>query len=399
VLYDLSSTYFEGRHCPLAHIGYSRDGRRGSLQVEFGLTTDAEGRPIAVEVFAGNTADPATVASEVERIKERFKLVDVVLVGDRGMLTSARIKAIEAHGGIAWLSCLRSPQIQALVQSKELQLGIFDVRNLAEIQSRDFPGERLVVCKNPLLAQQRARQREELLQATEIELEKVATQVVAGRLRAAGAIGERVGRVIQPYKVSKHFLREIADGKFSFARDQLSIDAEAALDGIYVIRTNVDAHRLSGAEAVRAYKRLTAAERAFRGMKTNDLQVRPVRHYLERRVRAHIFLCMLAYYVQWHLERAWAPLLFRDEDKPFAKDPVIPARRSLAASQKARTAQLPDGTPAHSLRTLLEQMATLVKCRVRIGALADSATFDRLSQPTPLHSRALALLGLTSNTL
>jgi transposase len=398
VLYDLSSTYFEGRHCPLARIGYSRDGRCGSLQVEFGLTTDEEGRPIAVEVFAGNTSDPATVASEVERIKQRFQLADVVLVGDRGMLTSARIKALEKHGGIAWISCLRSPQIQALVNSGELQLGIFDERNLAEIQSVDFVGERLVVCKNQYLADERGRKREELLQATEVELAKIAASVSAGRLKGAGAIGERVGKVVQRFKVAKHFTRTISEGSFSYARDQSSIDTEKALDGFYIIRTNVSADRLSSTEAVRAYKRLAVAERAFRGIKADDLQVRPFRHYLERRVRAHIFLCMLAYYVQWHLEQAWAPLLFRDENKPIPEDPVAPAKRSDAATHKARTGLLLDGTRAHSLRTLLEEMATLVKSRVRIGA-TDQATFDRLSQPTPLQSRALALLGLTPNTL
>jgi len=399
VLYDLSSTYFEGRHCPLAHIGYSRDGRRGTLQVEFGLTTDQDGRPIAVEVFAGNTSDPATVASEVERIKQRFQLADVVLVGDRGMLTSARIKALEKHGGIAWISCLRSPQIQALVNSGELQLGIFDELNLAEIQSADFPGERLVVCKNQYLADERSRKREELLQATEVELAKIAASVSAGRLKDGGAIGERVGKVIQRFKVGKHFTRTIADGAFSYARDQSSIDAEKMLDGFYVIRTNVNSEKLSSADAVRAYKRLAVAERAFRGMKADDLQVRPVRHYLERRVRAHIFLCMLAYYVQWHLEQAWAPLLFKDENKPLAEDPVAPAKRSDAATHKARTGLLADGTRAHSLRTLLEEMATLVRSRVRVGSRDSGASFDKLSQPTPLQARALALLGLTPNTL
>ncbi len=398
VLYDLSSTYFEGRHCPLARIGYSRDGRRGTLQVEFGLTTDQEGRPIAVEVFAGNSSDPATVASEVERIKQRFQLAEVVLVGDRGMLTSARIKALEEHGGIAWISCLRSPQIRALVNSGELQLGIFDERNLAEIQSADFPGERLVVCRNPSLADERSRQREQLLQATEAALAQIAASVRAGRLKEAGAIGERVGRVIGRFKVGKHFTRTVADGSFSYARDQSSIDAEKALDGFYVIRTNVALAQLSDADAVRSYKRLALAERAFRGMKSDDLQVRPVRHHLERRVRAHIFLCMLAYYLQWHLEQAWAPLLFRDEGKPLAQDPVAPARRSDAATHKARTGLLADGSRPHSLRTLLEEMATLVQSRVRIGA-TDQATFDQLSQPTPLQSHALTLLGLTPNSL
>ena len=398
VLYDLSSTYMEGRHCSLAKIGYSRDGKKGTLQIEYGLISDQEGRPVAVEVVEGNTSDPATVPGAVRKLKDRFGLREVVLVGDRGMLTSARIEALK-QDGLGWVSSLRSPQIRKLVDGGDLQLSIFDEMNLAEITHPDYPGERLVVCKNQYPVEERDRKREELLQATEVELAKIAASVSAGRLRDAGAIGERVGKVIQRFKVGKHFTRTISEGAFSYARDQSSIDAEKMLDGFYVIRTNVNSEKLSSADAVRAYKRLAVAERAFRGMKADDLQVRPVRHYLERRVRAHIFLCVLAYYVQWHLEQAWAPLLFKDENKPIPQDPVAPAKRSDAATHKARTGLLADGTRAHSLRTLLEEMATLVRSRVRVGSGDSGASFDKLSQPTPLQARALALLGLTPNSL
>src|SRR5579859_562411 len=399
VLYDLSSTYLEGRHCELAAIGYSRDGRRNTLQIEFGMTTDQVGRPVAVEVFKGNTADPATVASAVDRIRNRFGLQDVVLVGDRGMLTSARIEALKEHGGVAWISSLRSPQIQALVDNGLLQMGLFDVRNLAEITSPDFPGERLVVCKNPLLAKERARKRESLLQDTELELNKIVARTSAGRLTDAGEIGVAVGKVIHGRKVAKHFVREIAEGKFAYQRNQAGIDAEAALDGIYVIRTSVEIDRLAAPDVVISYKRLTEVERAFRGLKSMDMQLRPVHHYLDRRVRAHVFLCMLAYYVQWHLERAWAPLLFRDEEPPLRADPIVPAQRSAAAARKARSGRLPDGTRAHNLRSLLAEMATLTRNRVAPAGMDVVQPFTMLATPTPLQARALTLLELTASSL
>jgi hypothetical protein len=392
VLYDLTSTGVEGRCCPLARIGHSRDGKRGQLQVEFGLLTDREGRPVAVEVFEGNTGDPATVASQVAKLKEQFGIEEVVLVGDRGMLTSARIESLKEVAGISWISALRGDQIEALVNSGDLQLGLFDERNLVEITSPKFPGERLVVCKNPALAEERARKREALLTATENELDKVRASVAAGRLVGEAEIGVRVGKVIGRFKVGKHFRLEIADDRFHFERLQEQISAEAALDGLYVIRSCVGPDKLSAEDLVRSYKLLAGVERAFRTLKSVDLQVRPIHHRLEDRVRAHIFLCMLAYYVRWHLERAWAPLLFRDEHKPWAEDPVAPAQRSPAAEHKARTQRQPDGGPVHSFSTLLAQLGTLTKNQLRL--LDGTTSFEKLAEPTPLQHQALALLGL-----
>lgn len=399
VLYDLSSSTVEGAHCPLAKIGYSRDGKPGTRQIEYGLVTDREGRPIAVEVVAGNTGDPATVETQVEKIRGRFGLRDVVLVGDRGMLTSARIEALKEVGGIGWISSLRSPQIRVLVDSGALQLGLFDQRDLAEITDPAFPGERLVVCRNPLLATERARKREALLVATEEALNAVVDAVNAGRLVGAGSIGLRVGRVLGRHKVGKHFELAITDTSLTVRRRAAEIAAEAALDGIYVVRTSVTADRLDAPEVVRAYKRLAVVERAFRAFKSVDLQIRPIHHWTEPRVRAHVFLCMLAYYVQWHLERAWAPLLFRDEERPLAADPVAPAERSASATRKARTQRLEDGTPAHSLRTLLADMATLTRDRLLPEGLGDAAAYEVVATPTPLQARALALLDLTPRSL
>jgi hypothetical protein len=394
VLYDLTSTYVTGRHNPLARIGYSRDGRPGTLQIEYGLVTDPDGRPIAVEVFAGNTADPATVAATIETLKERFGLDAVVVVGDRGMLTSARIEAVRA-AGLDWISALRGPAIAALVEGGALQLGLFDERNLAEITSPAYPGERLVVCRNPLLAAERARKRLDLLAATEAKLAPLCERVAAGRLRGAARIGLAVGRVIDRHKVAKHFRVEIADDRLTVTRDEPAIAAEAALDGLYILRTSVPAERLPTADVVRSYKLLTRVERAFRSFKAVDLAVRPIHHWTERRVRAHVFLCLLAYYVQWHLERAWAPLLFRDEARPELDDPVAPAERSAAALAKARTGRLPDGTPAHSFRTLLAELGTLTRNTVVPAGGPDAAAFDIVATATPLQARALALLNLT----
>ncbi len=395
VLYDLTSTYLEGSRCELAQRGYSRDGKRGLPQIEFGLITNREGCPVAVDVFAGNTADPNTVAAQVDKLKHRFGIAEVVLVGDRGMLTSARIEALKEVGGVGWISALRSPQIEALVKHGHLQLSLFDQRNLAEISSPDFPGERLVVCKNPALAQDRARKREELLLASERELDKVVEAGQAGRLKSKAATGLRVGKIVGRYKVGKHFLLDITETGFSYRRDSEGIASEAALDGIYVIRTSVDEARLDAQEVVRSYKLLALVERVFKTMKAVDFQVRPVHHRLAERVRAHIFICMLAYYVRWHMERAWAPLLFKDEDRPRAGDVVAPARRSASALAKARTQRLADDSPVHSFRSLLAQLATLTKNTVRVPS--SEATFDKLAVPTPLQARALQLLGLSAS--
>jgi transposase len=395
VLYDLTSTYLEGSRCELAQRGYSRDGKRGLPQIEFGVITNREGCPVAVDVFAGNTADPNTVAAQVDKLKHRFGIAEVVLVGDRGMLTSARIEALKEVGGVSWISALRSPQIEALVKHGHLQLSLFDQRNLAEISSPDFPGERLVVCKNPALAQDRARKREELLLASERELDKVVEAGQAGRLKSKAATGLRVGKIVGRYKVGKHFLLDITETGFSYRRDTDGIASEAALDGIYVIRTSVNEAQLDAQEVVRSYKLLALVERVFKTMKSVDFQVRPVHHRLAERVRAHIFICMLAYYVRWHMERAWAPLLFKDEDRPLAADVVAPARRSASALAKARTQRLADDTPVHSFRSLLAHLATLTKNTVRVPS--SEATFDKLAVPTPLQARALQLLGLSAS--
>lgn len=397
VLYDLSSSSVEGRHCPLARLGYSRDGKRGTLQIEYGLLTDREGRPVAVEVFAGNTGDPTTVPAQVDKLRQQFGLEHVVLVGDRGMLTSARIDAIRKLGGLEWISSLRSPQIRSLVDGGALQLGLFDERSLAEISHPDFPDERLVVCRNPALAAERARKREELLRATEALLAPVVTAVHEGRLHDAGAIGVRVGRVLDKHKVGKHFEVTIDEGRLTVQRREQQITAEAALDGIYVLRTSVSAAQLDSADVVRAYKSLANVERAFRTLKSVDLQIRPLYHWSEDRVRAHVLLCMLAYYVQWHMERAWAPLLFRDEQPAPAEHPVAPARRSAAALRKVQTQRLEDGGTVHSFGTLLSELATLTRNRMRLSG--GDAAFDALASPTPLQRRALELLQVSPGAL
>jgi DDE family transposase len=395
VLYDLTSVYLEGSKCELARRGYSRDGKRGFPQIEFGIITNAEGCPVSVDVFEGNLADPMTVAAQVDKLKERFGIAEVVLVGDRGMLTSARVEALKQAGGVSWISALRSVQIATLIKDGDLQLGLFDQRNLAEISSPRFPGERLVVCKNPTLAEDRARKREELLQATEQELNKLVESVAAGRLKTATMIAERVGRIVGRFKVGKHFVREVGEGSFSYRRDQAKIDAEAALDGLYVIRSNVAPETLSEQDLVRSYKLLSGVERAFRTMKSVDLQVRPVYHRLADRVRAHIFLCLLAYYVRWHLERSWASLLYRDEQPPVLEDPVAPAERSASAREKARSGHRADGSPVYSFRGLLSELATLTKNTVRLPG--SEVTFDKLSLPTPIQAEALRVLGLSAS--
>ena len=395
VLYDVSSTYVEGTHCPLAAYGHSRDHRPDRRQIVFGLVTDERGCPVAVEAFSGNTADPATLEAQIDKIRDRFGLAELVLVGDRGMLTSARIERLKAIGGIGWVSCLRAPAIRSLVEAGDLQLGLFDERDLAEISSPDFPGERLVVCRNPALAAERTRKREALLGATEAELAKVAARVERGSLRSAAAIGVRAGRVVDAKKMAKHIELDIADGRFAYRRRTEAIAAEAALDGLYVVRTSVGPERLDSAAVVETYKRLSAVERDFRALKGDDLLVRPIFHHREDRVRAHLFLCFLAAYVRWHLEAAWAPLLFRDEAPPPRVDPVGPPERSAAAIAKERDHRTPDGFPVHSFATLLAELATLTRNRVVPAGADEGAAFQILAEPTPLQARAFELIGVS----
>jgi transposase len=394
LLYDVSSTYLEGRRCPLAAHGYSRDGKPGKMQLVFGLLTTAEGCPVAVEVFAGNTADPATLASAVQKTRERFGLRRVVWVADRGLLTNARIEAeLRPDADFGWITALRAPAVQALYEEGVLQLSLFDEQGLARIRSSAFPAERLIACRNPQLGAERARKREALLQATERELEKIVKATGRERrpLRGREQIGMRVGRVLGRFKMGKHFRLEITDSSFGFERDPGRIDDEARLDGIYVIRTTVPEEEMSAEAAVGAYKNLSQVERAFRSCKT-DLDVRPLHHHTEPRVRAHVFLCMLAYYVEWHLRRSLAPLLFQDHDRAAASGQrtsvVARAEISPAASQKKARGQTDEGLQVHSFRTLMAELATADRIRMRVGEHA----FDQLAQLTPLQARAFQLL-------
>jgi hypothetical protein len=395
-LYDLSSSYFEGTHCPLGKIGHNRDGKKNKLQVNYGLLTTRTGCPVAVSVYEGNTGDAKTLMPQVEKLRGDFGLEQVVLVGDRGMISHKAIQELRELDGLSWITALKSTQIRSLVESDALQLGLFDERNLFELSHPDYPGERLIACRNPQLTKLRGHKRHALLEATQQELEKVRARVARGGLKGGAEIGVRVGRVLNKYKVGKHFALEITEKRFEFRLLQAQIDAEAALDGVYVIRTCVPKKQMSAADAVRSYKSLANVERAFRSLKTVDLKVRPIHHRLENRVRAHIFLCMLAYYVEWHLLEAWRPLLFADEDQTAKaeRDPVAPAERSTDAEQKALTHTLADGTPAHSFRTLLDELSTLVRntCRAP-GPVENSPTFDLVTTPTPLQRRALELIG------
>ena len=393
-LLDVTSTWMEGRCCPLAAHGYSRDHRPDRPQVVFGLTTDVEGRPLAVEAFAGNTADPATLEAQLAKMRAAG-LDEVVLVGDRGMLTSARIERLRELGGIDWVSALRAPAIKRLVTEGHLQLSLFDERDLVEIASPDFPGERLVVCRNPVLAAERARKRDELLAATEADLARIAASVAAGRLKHEAAIGLRVGRVKGHHKMAKHFELDIGEGHFVFARREAAIAAEAALDGLYVIRTSVGADVLAAPDVVLAYKGLAAVERDFRVLKGRDLLVRPVHHWRADRVRAHLFLCLLAAYVRWHLERAWAPLLFRDEAPPERTDVVAPPGRSAAARAKDARHETPEGLPVQGFGSLLAELGTLTRNRVRLDGADEAAAVEILSEPTPLQARALELASVS----
>jgi transposase len=398
VLYDVSSTYFEGRSCPLAQHGHNRDGKKGKLQIVFGLLCNPQGCPVAVEVFEGSKGDPKTLASQIQKVRERFGLKRVVFVGDRGMLTGARIaEELKPVEGLDWITALRAPSIRRLVQEGMIQPSLFDETDLAEIHSPEYPGERLIVCRNPFLAEERRRKREELLQATEQELDKVVKATLRDKRRVKGAdkIGLRVGSVLNRYKVGKHFRVEIAEDSFRYERDEQKIAQEACLDGIYVIRTSVPNKILDAQQAVRAYKGLSAVERAFRSMKTVDLKVRPIHHHLAKRVRAHVFLCMLAYYVEWHMRQALAPMLFDDDDKPGGEalrpSVVAPARRSQKAARKAQSKRTEEGLPVHSFQSLLKDLGTITKNKVMMAG----ESFLQVTSPTALQQRAFDLLRIS----
>jgi hypothetical protein len=392
-LFDLSSSWVTGHCCPLAARGYSRDGKKGLPQIEYGLLTDPAGRPVAVRVFPGNTADPTAFTTIAAAVKDTFKLTDMVMVGDRGMITSARVEALRELGGFGWVTALRAPAIAALAADDgPLQMTLFDQANLAEITHPDYPGERLVACRNPALATERARKRLALLEATDTELTKIVAAVDAGRLSDAGKIGIRVGKVIGRYKMAKHYTLDIADDRFAFTRDQDQITAEAALDGIYVIRTTVGPEQMDAAKVVATYKSLARVERDFRSLKAIDLDLRPIHHWTETRVRAHVFICMLAAYLTWHLRQAWAPLTFTDEQRPDPVDPVAPAQRSHAADHKAATKTTTEDLPATSFTALLGHLATLTRNHLRVAG-HDESGFDLLAIPTPTQRRAFELLG------
>jgi len=395
VLYDLSSSYFEGSCCPLAKFGHNRDGKRGKRQVNYGLVTEARGCPVAVSVFDGNTGDATTLLAQVERVRQQFGIATMVVVGDRGMISHKSIEELKGLTGVAWITALKSAQINLLVEAGGLQLGLFDQRNLFEFTHPDYPGERLVACRNPQLAELRAAKRQALLEATSAELKKVCAMVEHHRLAGRAKIGVRVGRVVNKYKVAKHFELQIEDHHFAFWIRDDQVREEAALDGVYVLRTPLPTEKMAAAEVVRSYKSLSNVERAFRSLKTADLKLRPIHHWLADRVRSHIFLCLLAYYVAWHMREAWRSLLFADEDQQAKqhRDPVAPARRSEKAQQKALTHTLPEGSPVHSFATLLQELSTIVRntCRLPTAA-ADTPTFTVTTRPSPTQQRALDLL-------
>jgi transposase len=390
VLYDVSSSYFEGRSCPLARLGYSRDGKRGTPQVIYGLLCDKPGRPIAVEVFSGQLHDDATLPAQITKLKQRFALKSVVVVADRGMVTKANMQTLKDTEGVGWITALKAPQIKKLARDGALQLSLFDEQNLAEITSEDYPGERLIVCRNPLVAAERTRKRRELLAATERDLQQIADRVQKGTLTGSSEIGLAVGPAVKRYRMRKHFDLQITDQSFTFKAKSEQIASEAALDGIYILRTGLTEDELSASDVVRSYKSLEQAERAFKTFKGPELQIRPIHHHLEHRVRAHIFLCMLAYYLTWHLKGAWAPLLFKDEHPPTSTDPVAKATRSTGAQRKAQTKRTTTGEPCHSYKSLLSELATLTRNTIRLGH-AD-ATFQKLAKPTRLQAHALNLV-------
>jgi Transposase DDE domain len=388
-MFDLSSSWVEGRHCELAARGYSRDGKRGKAQIEYGLLTDRQGRPVAVRVFAGNTGDPKTFPEAVDAVRGSFGLEQMIMVGDRGMITSARITELRKLAGMAWITCLRGPAIKKLMADGPLQLSLLDEQDLAEISSPDYPGERLIACRNPVLAAERARKREDLLAATEADLATIAARVAAGRLKDPDKIGVAAGKIINKRKVAKHFTLDISQGQLSWRRDQASIGAEAATDGIYVIRTPVPEGTLDAPGAVAAYKDLANLERDFRHIKADDLDLRPIWHRLDDRVRAHVLICMLACYLIWHLRRAWAPLTFTDEHPPARANPVAPARRSPSADAKAARKTGPGKQPVRSFRDIIDHLATLTRNDLRYG----QATIPALAEPTSAQRRAFDLIG------
>lgn len=397
-LYDLSSSYFEGEKCPLARLGYSRDGKRGTLQVNYGLLADGEGRPIAISVYPGNTGDSSTVPDQLNKLRKDFKLANVCLVGDRGMLGDKQVEAIREQNTekdhLDWITALKSGKLRTLVADGTLQLGLFDESNLYGFVHPDFPGERLMACRNPVLGRLRAFKREDMLKATRGELEKVQRLVAKGKLVSGETIGVRVGKVVNKYCMAKHIVLDIGDGHLAFEVDADSVAREALMDGIYVLRTSLSAERMDDAEVVRVYKSLQQVERVFRAFKGVDLLVRPIHHRLEKRVRAHLFICMLAYYVLWHLKRAWAPLLFIDEDLAAKadRDPVAPAQRSAEALAKASHQQLADGTATHSFVTLMAELATLPRVTMsRHDGDKPATSYNVEVAPTELQRRALDL--------
>jgi transposase len=399
VLYDVTSTYFEGRTCPLAHLGHSRDDKPGKLQIVIGLMCSAAGCPVAVEVFEGNVGDPSTLALQIDKLKRRFQLKHIVLVGDRGLITQARIKQTVKPAGLEWITALKAPAIRDLVEGGQLQLSLFDERDLAEIASPDYPGERLVVCRNPLLTEERRRKRNELLDATEAELRHIQSRVRRSRrpLKGAAKIGQAVGAVLNRRKVGKHFEITITDHDLAFERKQAQINAEAALDGFYVLRTNLAPTALDATGVVTAYKGLAGVERAFRSMKTVDLEIRPIHHRRSHRVKAHVLLCMLAYYVEWNLRQKLAPILFDDDDKPAAqaarRSIVTPAQRSPSALAKAASKQTEDGLPVHSFRSLIAELTTFTHNTMVLADQPD-ASFVLYSDLTPVQARTFQLLGV-----
>ena len=400
VLYDVTSTYFEGRTCPLAQFGHNRDGKKNKPQIVFGLLCNVEGCPVAVEVFDGDTGDPSTLATQIQKLRKRFSLNRVVMVGDRGMLTDTRIREeLKPVDGLDWITALRGSTLKQLVESGDLQLSLFDERDMAEITSKQYPGERLIVCKNPFLACERARKREELLQATENVLNKIveATQRAKRRLKGADKIGIRVGKVLGKFKMAKNFRIKITDDSFQYERDTARIAQEAALDGIYIIRTSLPAETMNTENTVQAYKNLSVVERAFKSFKTMDLNVRPIHHRLANRVRSHVFLCMLAYYVEWHMRKSLAPVLFDDDDKStgdsLRSSIVAPAQRSTRAQLKASSKRTDDMMPVHSFQTLLKDLATITKNRIK-PKMEGAIPFEQMTQPTSLQKKILHLLGV-----
>ena len=401
VLYDVSSSFYEGRTCPLAQFGHDRDGKKGLPIIVYGVMTNGEGCPVAVEVYPGNTGDSTTVGDQIEKLRERFKLSRVVLVGDRGMLTQPQIDKLKQYPGFGWITALTSTAIRELVKQGALQLSLLDQKNLAEITAPDYPGERLMVCHNPVLEEERRRKREALLQATEKSLEKIGKEVARRKKKslAAAEIALKVGKVLGRYKVGKHFACQIGEGSFTWSRRAQSIEQEEKLDGIYVLRTSEPAERLSAEDTVRSYKSLAEVERAFRCLKGIDLLVRPIRHRSEDRVPAHIFLCVLAYYVEWHLRRAWAPLLFEDEERweeRKRRDPILPSKPSDSVQRKKRSQQTTDGLPVHSFHGLLSELANRARVTyaLKSGKSEEKTnlTFRQVTEPTLVQARAYELV-------